>query len=171
MRNQYSTQELVKKTIEFYYPIVAGRSKYRIIRELTIRAVINNFNEEIIAIEEAFKDSILIPPDIYKSMFRTTPIQKKLINKLYPYFNQYIDTFAQPLISYPASRSLKKLLLTSYVIKHSDAIQHQLVNHYYTNYYNNTRFRFNSKEQAKMGKTLAQMLIGDTDIATLDKLL
>ena len=161
MNQQHSTTELLRKTIEFYYPPIVQNDKHFLIRELVIRKSLAQLQAQIEFIEDDFQKLIAMPPD-YEGLIEGTPvIHHKLFNRLHSYFMQYIDCFSRRFISYPASRNLKDLMLFFYISKYADNIQANLVKHYYENYYSNTRYRSTTSEQVMMSKTLSNILIGD----------
>lgn len=161
MREKYPTKELLKKTIEFYYPPMARSGKHFLIRELIIRRTLAHFQEQIDFIEDDFKKFITMPPGDESFTQHTPVIHNKLYRRLYPYFAQYLDSFARSLIDYPASHNLKGLILFLYISKYADDIQAYVVNQYYSDYYNNTRYRSSAAEQVEMSKILSVLLLGD----------
>lgn len=161
MTQNNSSVELIKKTIDFYYPVFFGTPKVDLaIRSQTIEPVLNDILKT--DIEQQLQNNVLIAakhsPD---NQVTLNAMHNKLLKWLTYPFNYYITGLELILKFEPLKHMVIQTLLIQYITTYADDIQHRLVVSYFERFYNQPDINSTPEEYLKRTSRLKRLLTGN----------
>ena len=153
--------ELIKRTIDFHYPVFFSTPKVDVaVRSQTIEPVLNDILKT--DIEQQLQNNVLIAlkcsPD---NQVKLNVMHNKLLKWLARPFDDYIMELEPILKLEPLKYMVKQTLLTQYITTYADDIRHRLVVSYFERFYNQPEIKSAPKEYLKRTSRLKRLLIGN----------